>query len=59
VNEEDERAPSLYTPKAGEGRGTRVIAITSFVEVGGGCSAVEASPLTWRRLPKRRLGASN
>jgi hypothetical protein len=52
------RAPSLYRLEAGDGRGTRGVALTALAEVSGGRSAGEASPLTWRRLPKRRSGAS-
>jgi hypothetical protein len=58
VDEEEERAPFLYRPEAGDGRGTRGVAITALVDVGGGRSVAEASPLTWRKLPKRRSGAS-
>ena len=32
--------------------------LTWLAEVGCGRSAAEALPLTWRRLPKRRSGAS-
>jgi hypothetical protein len=59
VDEEEERAPSLYRPEAGDGRGTRGITITALAEMGGGRSAGETSPLTWRRLPKQRSGASH
>jgi hypothetical protein len=52
------RAPCLYRPEAGDGRDTRDIAITSYAKVGDGRAPREASPLTSRRLPKRRLGAS-
>jgi hypothetical protein len=50
------RASSLYRPEAGDGRGTRGVAIAALAEVGGRRSAGEASPLTWRRLPKRCSG---
>ena len=50
--------PCLYRPEVGDGRGTRGVAITALAEVGGGRSAAEASPLTRRRVPKRRLEAS-
>jgi hypothetical protein len=43
ADEEDEHAPSLYRTEAGDERGTRGIAITSFAEVGGGRSTGEAS----------------
>jgi hypothetical protein len=48
----------LYRPEAGDGRRTRGIAITSCVEIGDGRAARESSPLTCRRLPKRRSGAN-
>jgi hypothetical protein len=50
--------PSLYTPEEAEGRNTLGTALILLAEVGGGCSAGEASPLTWRRLRKRCLIAS-
>jgi hypothetical protein len=50
--------PCLYRSEAGDGRGTRGIAITSCAEVGNGRAPREASSLRDRRLPKRRLGAS-
>jgi hypothetical protein len=48
----------LYRPEAGDDRGTCGVAITALVEVGGGRSAGETSPLMWQRLANRRSGAS-
>jgi hypothetical protein len=44
---------SLYTSELAEGRGQLAISLISLPEVGGGRSADEALPFTWRRLPMR------
>jgi hypothetical protein len=49
--------PCLYMLEAGDGRGTRGVAITSCAEVAEGRAPREASPLRGRELPNRRLDA--
>jgi hypothetical protein len=50
--------PLYISQRQATAAGRMASPLTSLVEVGGGGSAAEASPVTWRRLPKRRSGAT-